>query len=165
VAESKRKTNDGMRSKPAAHNKDVAFVLPASARDDSEAAVADEEDYVGELFMFGQQYDSCVKDNSGEIFPGKIPWKIPLVKDLCLNQRFERGKHSLLLQAKIPKSSKKSKDMDKRKSTKFCTSCKNHLDIKTCFVINRKTCLSCLKKHKLYERRIRRVKEIASRGA
>jgi len=157
VAESKRKTIDGMRSKPAARNEDVAPVLPAS--DVSEAAFM--KDYVSELFMFGQQYDSCVKDNSGEIFPGKIP----VVKDLCLNQQFERGKHSLLLRAKIPKSSKKSKDVDKRKSTRFCTSCKNHLDITTCFVINRKTCLSCLKKHKLYERRVRRVKEKATRDA
>jgi len=159
VAESKRKTIDGMRSKPAARNEDIALVLPASARDDSEATFM--KDYVSELFMFGQQYDNCVKDNLAEIFPGKIP----LVKDLCLNQRFERGKHPLLLRAKIPKSSKKSKDHDKRKSTKFCTSCKNHLDIKTCFVINRKTCLSCLNKHKLYERRIRRVKEKATRDA
>ena len=77
VAESKRKTIDGMRSKSAARNKDVAFVLPASARDDSEAAFM--QDYVSELFMFGQQYDSCVKDNSGEIFPGKIL----VVKDFC----------------------------------------------------------------------------------
>ena len=161
MAESKRKTSDGMRSKPAARNEDIAFVLPASARDDSEATFTDEEDYVSELFALDLPLDSCVKDNLADIFPGKIP----LVKDLCLNQRFERGKHSLLLRAKIPKSSKKSKDMDKKKSTRFCTSCKNHLDIKTCFVINRKTCLSCLKKHKLYERRVRRVKEKATRDA
>ena len=56
VAESKRKTNDGMRSKPAARNEDVAPVLPAPAHDDSEAAFM--KDYVSELFMFGQQYDS-----------------------------------------------------------------------------------------------------------
>jgi len=149
-----------MRSKPAARNEDVTLVLPASARDDCEAAFAD-EDYVSELFTLDLPLDSFVKDNLAGIFPGQIP----VVKDFCLNQRFERGKHSLLLRAKIPKSSKKSKDVDKRKSTKFCTSCKIHLDIKTCFVINRKTCLSCLKKHKLYERRVRRVKEIASRGA
>jgi len=163
VAESKRKTIDGMRSKPAARIEDVAFVLPAFARDDSEAAFADEEDNVSELFMFGQQYDSCVKDNLADIFPGKIP----VVKDSCLNQRFELGKHSLSLQAKILKTSKTNKGVDKseRKLTKFCTSCKNHLDIKTCFVINRKTCLSCLKKHKLYERRIRRVKEKATSDA
>ena len=161
MAESKRKTIDGMRSKPAARNEDIALVLPEPAHDDSEAAFM--KDYVSELFMFGQQYDSCVKDNLADIFPGKIP----VVKDLCLNQRFERGKHSLSLQAKILKTSKTNKGVDKseRKLTKFCTSCKNHLDIKTCFVINRKTCLSCLKKHKLDERRVRRVKEKASRCA
>jgi len=115
VAESKRKTIDGMRSKPAARNEDVALVLPASARDDCEAAFADEEDYVSELFTLDLPLDSCVKDNSGEIFPGKIP----LVKDLCLNQRFERGKHSLSLRAKIPKSSKKVKTRTKGSRQSF----------------------------------------------
>jgi len=42
------------------------------------------------------------------------------------------------------------------KKEKFCTSCKNYLDIETCFLENRKTCMACLKKHKLYERRRRR---------
>ena len=42
------------------------------------------------------------------------------------------------------------------KKKKFCTSCKNYLDIETCFLENRRTCMACLKKHKLYERRRRR---------
>ena len=42
------------------------------------------------------------------------------------------------------------------KKKKFCTSCKNYLDIETCFMENRKTCTACLKKHKLYERRRRK---------
>ena len=39
---------------------------------------------------------------------------------------------------------------------KFCMSCKNHLEEKTCFLEHRKTCTACLKKHKLYERRRRK---------
>ena len=42
------------------------------------------------------------------------------------------------------------------KKKKFCTSCKNYLDIETCFLEHRKTCTACLKKHKLYERRRRK---------
>ena len=42
------------------------------------------------------------------------------------------------------------------KKKKFCTSCKNYLDGATCFMENRRTCMACLKKHKLYERRRRK---------
>ena len=42
------------------------------------------------------------------------------------------------------------------KKKKFCTSCKNYLDGATCFMEHRKTCMACLKKHKLYERRRRK---------
>ena len=48
------------------------------------------------------------------------------------------------------------------KKKKFCTSCKNYLDIETCFLENRKTCMACLKKHKLYERRRRRRRRKAN---
>jgi hypothetical protein len=41
---------------------------------------------------------------------------------------------------------------------RFCTSCKHNLDAMTYFLENRKTCTTCLKKHKLYiyEKRRRR---------
>ena len=42
------------------------------------------------------------------------------------------------------------------KKKKFCTSCKNYLNGAMCFMENRKTCTTCLKKHKLYERRRRK---------
>ena len=45
----------------------------------------------------------------------------------------------------------------KKKTTKrFCTSCKHNLDAMTDFLENRKTCTTCLTKHKLYEERRRR---------
>ena len=42
--------------------------------------------------------------------------------------------------------------------TRFCTSCKRNLDAMTYFLENRKTCVTCLTKHKLYiyEKRRRR---------
>ena len=43
-----------------------------------------------------------------------------------------------------------------KEKKKFCTSCKNYLNGTTCFMENRKTCTTCLKKHKLYERRRRK---------
>ena len=39
---------------------------------------------------------------------------------------------------------------------RFCTSCKHNLDAMTCFLENRKTCTTCLTKHKLYEERRQR---------
>ena len=48
------------------------------------------------------------------------------------------------------------------KKKKFCTSCKNYLNGATCFMENRKTCMACLKKHKLYERRRRRRRRKAN---
>jgi hypothetical protein len=39
---------------------------------------------------------------------------------------------------------------------RFCTSCKHNLDAMTYFLENRKTCTTCLTKHKLYEERRRR---------
>ena len=42
------------------------------------------------------------------------------------------------------------------KTKRFCTSCKHNLDAMTCFLENRKTCTTCLTKHKLYEERRRR---------
>jgi len=39
---------------------------------------------------------------------------------------------------------------------KFCSSCKHNLDAMTYFLENRKTCTTCLTKHKLYEERRRR---------
>ena len=41
---------------------------------------------------------------------------------------------------------------------RFCTSCKHYLDAMTYFLENRKTCVTCLTKHKLYiyEKRRRR---------
>ena len=39
---------------------------------------------------------------------------------------------------------------------RFCSSCKHNLDAMTCFLENRKTCTTCLTKHKLYEERRRR---------
>ena len=42
------------------------------------------------------------------------------------------------------------------KTKRFCTSCKHNLDAMTCFLEKRKTCTTCLTKHKLYEERRRR---------
>ena len=39
---------------------------------------------------------------------------------------------------------------------RFCSSCKHNLDALTYFLENRKTCTTCLTKHKLYEERRRR---------
>ena len=39
---------------------------------------------------------------------------------------------------------------------RFCSSCKHNLDAMTYFLENRKTCTTCLTKHKLYEERRRR---------
>ena len=44
----------------------------------------------------------------------------------------------------------------KTKTKRFCTSCKHNLDTMTYFLKNRKTCTTCLTKHKLYEERRRR---------
>ena len=44
----------------------------------------------------------------------------------------------------------------KTKMKRFCSSCKHNLDAMACFLENRKTCATCLTKHKLYEERRRR---------
>ncbi len=45
---------------------------------------------------------------------------------------------------------------EKTKTKRFCTSCKHNLDAMAYFLENRKTCTTCLTKHKLYEERRRR---------
>jgi len=44
----------------------------------------------------------------------------------------------------------------KKKTKRLCTSCKHNLDAMACFLENRKTCTTCLMKHKLYEERRQR---------
>ena len=53
-------------------------------------------------------------------------------------------------------SMRKKKMKTKTKTKRFCSSCKHNLDAMTCFLENRKTCTTCLTKHKLYEERRRR---------
>ncbi len=53
-------------------------------------------------------------------------------------------------------SSKRVTNRTSIRKKRFCTSFKHNLDVMTYFLENRKTCATCLTKHKLYEKRRRR---------
>ena len=58
-------------------------------------------------------------------------------------------------QFQFPSSSRPLRTTAKTKK-QYCTSCKNYLDSQIHFLMYRRTCITCLKKHKLYERRRRK---------